>query len=205
MFSLRKSYFQADASLKRACSLFRRDLGAAATIEFVLLAPVILSMLALIVAGGEGFEVNRKVTMVVRTLADLASQQQNLKSTSVTVSGTTIPAGTYTATQILSAASLVIAPYDSTQLSLVLSEVSANGSGSGTVVWSQANGNGTALSVGSSVTVPSNITTSGYLILGAASYNFAPLQIFLPMAAFPITDSLYLAPRTGTIGVQCCS
>jgi len=183
------------ASCKRLWARFSHDLGAGATVEFVMLTPVILSMLALVVVGGEGFEINRKVTTVVRTLADLASQQTSIGATG----------STYTYTQILNAASLVVQPYDSSQLSLVLSEVSANGTGTGVVKWSQANAQGTALTVGATVTVPSNITTAGYLILGSARYNFTPLQIFLPMAAFPITDSLYLAPRSGTTGVTCCT
>ena len=199
MSSWRKSLSALAGFAKRRSSPFCRDFTAAATVEFVLLAPVILTMIALVVIGGEGFELNRKITMVVRTLADLASQQTNIGTSS----------SNYTYTQLLNAASLVVQPYDSSQLSLVLSEVSTNGSGTGVVNWSQGNAaavaNSMVLTAGATVTVPSNITTAGYLILGSARYNFQPLGIYLPVATFPITDSLYLAPRQGTSGVSCCS
>jgi len=195
----RKAFVAPVDSVGQSLSRFWRDLTAAATIEFIFLTPVILTMIGLVVAGGEGFELNRKITMVVRTLADLASQQTNIGTSS----------STYTYTQLLNAASLVIQPYDSSQLSLVLSEVSANGAGTGVVKWSQGNtaavANSMVLTAGATVSVPTNITAAGYLILGSARYNFQPLGIYLPIAAFPITDSLYLAPRQGTSGVACCS
>ena len=125
----RKAFVAPVDSVGQSLSRFWRDLTAAATIEFIFLTPVILTMIGLVVAGGEGFELNRKITMVVRTLADLASQQTNIGTSS----------STYTYTQLLNAASLVIQPYDSSQLSLVLSEVSANGAGTGVVKWSQGN------------------------------------------------------------------
>jgi Flp pilus assembly protein TadG len=194
MASWRKASLTGPSFPRRLLARFRRDFQGAATVEFAILLPVILSMLVIIVVGGEGFELNRKITMVVRTLTDLATQQTNIGTSSTT----------YTYTQILNAASLVVQPYSSSSLGMVLSEISTNGSGTGTVTWSKANSNATALSAGSSVTVPSNITSSGYLILGTASYSYTPLGIFIPMAAFTITDSLYLAPRTGA-NVSCCS
>jgi Flp pilus assembly protein TadG len=194
MFNWRKATSMGVSSTRRLWSRLPGNISGAATIEFVLLTPALLTMMALIVFGGEGLEINRKVTMVVRTLADLTTQQTNVGTSSTT----------YTYTQLLNAASLVIQPYDSSQLALVLSEVSANGAGTGVVTWSKANAQGTALAVGSTVSVPANITTAGYLILGSASYNFAPLQIYFPIASFSITDSLYLAPRVGT-SVACCT
>ena len=177
---------------------FPRDVRGAAAVEFALLCPVMAGLLALGLLAGEGFEINRKLTMSVRTLADLASQQTEVGAASTT----------YTYSQILGAAACVMAPYatenstggncSASQLTMTLSEVSTTGSGSGTVVWSETTTGGTALTVGSSVTVPSNITTSGttvYLILGQAQYTYNPLNFYYQSSAITLSDSLFLSPR----------
>lgn len=170
---------------------FSRDARGAATIEFVLLFPAIASLLAVIVFGGEGFEIDRKLTMTVRTLADLASQQTDVG-----------PAATYPCSSLLSAAALVIAPYSSSALSMTLSEIQVTASGSGKVVWSKTS-NGTALTVGASVSTPANIT-SGYLILGQATYAYNPLQIYIQSNAITLSSSLYLSPRKASVGCTGC-
>lgn len=162
--------------------------------ELAFLAPVLLSLLAIIILAGNGFDISRKVTQTARTLTDIASQQANIGSSSTT----------YTYSQILSAASLVIAPYDSSQLSMVLSEIETNGTTQGTVIWSKANGNGVALAVGATVIVPAGLQSSSYVILGTVSYRYNPLQIYLSANAITLSDSIYLAPRAST-SVTCCS
>lgn len=173
---------------------FARDSRGAALVEFVMLFPVLAGILGLIVFGCQGFEIDRKLTMTVRTLADLASRQTNLGGTSTT----------YTYTEILTAAALVMAPYGDTNLSMVISEVQTNGTTSGTVVWSKATSNGTALTAGSTVTLPSDITTSGYLVLGQAQYNYNPMQIFYAANMITLQKALFLAPRNSS-SIACCS
>jgi Flp pilus assembly protein TadG len=173
---------------------FPRDIRGAATVEFVLLFPVAAGILGLVMFGGQGFEIHRKLTMTVRTLADLATQQSNVGLSSAT----------YTYSQLLTAASLVMTPYGDSNLSMTLSEIQTNGAGAATVVWSQATANGTPLAQGSTVTVPSNFTTAGYLILGQAQYNFNPLSIFYQTNAITLSSTLYLAPRVGA-SIACCS
>ncbi len=171
-----------------------REEGGSASVELAFLAPVLLSLLAIIILAGNGFDISRKVTQTARTLTDIASQQANIGSSSTT----------YTYSQILSAASLVIAPYDSSQLSMVLSEIETNGTTQGTVIWSKANGNGVALAVGATVIVPAGLQSSSYVILGTVSYRYNPLQIYLSANAITLSDSIYLAPRAST-SVTCCS
>ncbi len=164
-------------------------------VEFALIVPALLAMTALVVVGGIGFELNRKVTLTMRTLTDLATQQTNIGTSSTT----------YTYTNILNAASLVVAPYDPSKLSMVLSEVQTNGTTSATVVWSQANAQGAALAAGSTVTVPSNLSASGYLILGQVTYKYNPLNIFVSASPITLSNSLYMAPRVVAGHVNCCS
>ena len=106
---------------------FWRDVRGAATVEFVLLFPVVAGLLACVLFAGEGFEMSRKVTMTVRTLADLASQQTEVGASSTA----------YTYSQILGAAACVMAPYatenatggncSASPLTMTLSEISPPG------------------------------------------------------------------------------
>jgi len=180
-----------NASL-RVRDTIRRWLGetrAAATVEFAFVAPAMLIMMALIVFAGQAFEIQRKVTLTMRTLTDLVTQQSDVTSTS----------STYTYSQILSAASLVIAPYDSTQLQMVISEVQTNGSTTAKVIWSKATGTGaTALTVGSSVSVPRYVEANGYLIVGTVNYTYNPLNIFVQTSPITLTDTIYMSPRIST-------
>ena len=173
---------------------FVRSTNGVAAIEFAFIAPVIFAMVGLIVLGGIGFEINRKVTQVATTLINLAALQTNIGASS----------GTYNYSQILSAASLVIAPYAPSQVSLTLSEVKTNGSGTGVVVWSQATGGATPLGVGSSYPVPANLSSSNYVLVGAASYVYNPLNIFYYVSPITLQDTITVAPRAST-SVACCN
>ena len=172
------------------------DARAMATVEFAMVTPAMLSLTALVVFAAQGFELQRKVTLTMRTLTDLVTQQSAIGTTTAT---------SYTYSQILAAASLVMAPYDASQMQMVITEIQTNGTTSGKVIWSQATGTGaTAYTAGSSITVPSNLTSPGYLIYGTVSYNYNPLQIFLPSNAITLSDSIYMSPRVSG-SIQCCS
>lgn len=51
-----------------------RDARGSATVEMALILPVALSLLGLVMIGGQGFEVQRKVVLAARTMTDLVSQ-----------------------------------------------------------------------------------------------------------------------------------
>jgi Flp pilus assembly protein TadG len=173
----------------------RSESRGSVTVEFAMIVPAMLMLLSIVVFAGQGFEIQRKVTLTMRTLTDLAAQQTNIGTSSTT----------YTYTQILNAASLVMTPYNSTGLSMVLSEVSTSGNGTGTVVWSQATSDTTALTTGASVSIPSNLTTSSYMIVGTVSYTYNPLNIFFSVGGIPLSNSIAMAPRASTGSVACCN
>jgi Flp pilus assembly protein TadG len=173
---------------------FLRRTDGAAAVEFAFAAPVVLAMVALVVFAGIGFEINRKVTQVAATLTDLASLQTNIGASSPT----------YTYSQILGAASLVIAPYSSSSVSMTLSEIQTNGGANGTVVWSQASGGATALAIGSSYPVPANLSSSSYILVGTASYSYNPLNLFEQTSPISLGSTIYMAPRASS-SVSCCS
>lgn len=98
--------------LSQLRSSFCRDAKGVSAVEFALILPF---MLALFIGGSEfsrGIDNSRKVTLLARTLADLTSQGD-----------TPTPMASSTMQDILSAAPLVLAPYNSSSAGIVVSAV----------------------------------------------------------------------------------
>ena len=107
------------------------------------------------VEASQGIAANRKVTLTAHALADLASQYTDITNADMT--------------NILAAGSAIIAPYAAANLQEVVSEISINAQGSASVVWSDTL-NGTALTVGQTVTVPPSLAVPNtYLLLARSS------------------------------------
>ena len=140
---------------------FARDREAVSAVEFAIVLPF---MVLLYIGGaevGDGLAIQYKVTETARTVTDLASQYVSIDS--------------MTMSNILGASSEVVAPYASSSMIMTVSEVSpTNSSGQGTITWS-CSLNGTARTVGSSVTLPTSLQTpSGVsLIWGEVTYPYS--------------------------------
>lgn len=182
--------------LKASFRRWLRDSRAVATVEFVLVTPAMLMLMAIVVFAAQGFELQRKVTLTMRTLTDLVTQQSDISVAN---------APTYNINQVLAAASLVMAPYDPTLMQMVISEVKVTGATTAVVQWSKATGtSAVALTAGATVTIPSNLAATGtFLVLGTVNYNYNPLQILLPSNAITLSDSIYMAPRISG-SINCC-
>jgi Flp pilus assembly protein TadG len=158
-----------------------RDRKAAAAVEFAGLLPF---MLLLYVGGVEvalGVSADRKVTLTSRTVADLASRQTNIDDP--------------TMTNILGASSAVIAPFDSTKVSVIVSNVYVNAQGRAHICWSNAL-NTTARAVGSTVTLPAALATPNTALMwGEASYIYAPTLGYYMTGSMTLYDNIYMAPR----------
>jgi hypothetical protein len=98
-------------------------------------------------------------------------------------------------TNILNAASDIVYPYSASNLQTVVSELAIDAQGNATVVWSDTL-NGTARTVGSSVTIPSNLATPNTnLLLGETTYSFTPSYGHAVTGTMPLSDQIYLQPR----------
>ena len=162
-------------------SRFSAEKNGVAAIEFAMLLPLMLTLFLGSVELSTGVAINRKAAIAAHTVADLASQYTNVTNADMT--------------NILNAATDIIYPYSSTNLQTDVSELAIDGQGNATVVWSDTL-NGTARTVGSSVTIPSNLATPNtYLLLGETTYNYNPSYSSAVTGTMPLNDQIFMRPR----------
>lgn len=159
----------------------RDDRGIAAT-EFALVLPVLL----VIVLGGyqlsQAASAYRKVTRTARTVADLTTQYVTMGSSDMST--------------VLNASAQVMTPFDTTALSIVLTEFAVSASGTATVTWSQTL-NGTALTTGSTVILPAGVCLpNASVVLANVTYRYTPAIGYKLTGPFVMSSALYMSPRT---------
>jgi Flp pilus assembly protein TadG len=167
--------------LKGQFARFVRERRGLAAVEFALLLPVLLTLYLGSYEVTTGLSIQRKVSLTAHALADLSSQFTSISDSDMS--------------NILNAASDIIAPYASASLQVVVSELSVNAQGQASVVWSDTL-NGTALTPGQSVTIPSSLAVPNtYLMFGQASYNYNPTYGYVVTGPLTLSDQIYMAPR----------
>jgi Flp pilus assembly protein TadG len=186
---MREPFVPTAASRRFARLSFRLLTGDArgtALIEFALISPVMLLLLALCVNAGEALAIAQKVTSTSRTIVDIVSKNSQLSTSQMTA--------------ILNAAAYTMSPNVSANLSMVVAEIQTDSSGAATVAWSAAAYGGTALTKGKSFTLPPSMAVpSTYYIYGQVSYTFSPLGLsFLPAHSIVLTDNAYFSPRVSS-------
>ena len=160
---------------------FVRDRRGLAAVEFALTLPLMLALYLGSVEVTQGVSIKRKVSLTAYAVADLASQHTSINNADMS--------------NILNAASAIIAPYASGNLQTTVSELAVDGQGQATVVWSDSLG-GSALTVGQAVTVPSSLAVPNtYLILGQAQYNYNPTYGYVLTSTLTLSDQMFVLPR----------
>jgi Flp pilus assembly protein TadG len=178
-----------------AAARLRRDERGIAAVEFAVILPVMLAMFFAIVELSSGVAVNRKVTIVARTLSDLTSQ-----SVSVTDSELT---GFFTA------GNLVLWPYSTTPIRATITQLYIDPTtSSAKVMWSKDNGSGTARTKGDTVAIPTNLIAKDatnktidnqYLIYSEVGYTYVPaVGYVMNKAGVTLTNNAYTRPRQST-------
>ena len=162
----------------------RSDERGVSAVEFALLLPLMVALYLGTVEISQAISADRKVTLTSRTVADLISQVSSINNAGMT--------------DVLNASSSVMAPFKTTTLKVVVTCVSIDANGKATVTWSDTF-NGTARSVGSTVTVPTalNIANST-LIWSEVSYVYTPAIGYIITGSMTLKDQLYMAPRLST-------
>lgn len=149
----------AKSRLRQIWGRLARDRRGVSAVEFVLIFPLLVGLLAGTVDFGQALMVSRKMDQIVSTLGDMVSQ----KSAWTTSDLDAIVTGTAT----------IIQPFDSTNLQIQMTVLDVATNLTTTVNWARAY-HTTALTKGSAspVTIPTNIAEAGVqLIAVKATYS----------------------------------
>lgn len=162
-----------------------RDRRGVAAVEFALLMPVYL----LLYLGG--FEVSQAVA-IYRKLSDTTVELANITSQYTTMSKTDV-------NSVEAASAQIMAPYSTSGVAIVVSEISTDASSHATVSWSVPYNGATALTAGAAYTLPSGmITASTSYILVKTTYTYTPSIGSAFIGSIPMTDQIYMLPRQST-------
>jgi Flp pilus assembly protein TadG len=160
----------------------KRDTRGVAAVEFALILPVMLAMYLGMVEMTQGVNINRKVTLLSRTLADLAAQASTINNGD--------------STNIFAAASQVMQPYPMTGAGMLI--VSAIIKNDSTVQFCWGDASGTGLSVPSSVTLPAGLVIPNTsVIIATARLPYTPAAKLIS-TSYTLSEVTYMRPRLST-------
>jgi len=159
----------------------RGEKGGMAAVEFALILPALLALVFGAIEVTNVLIVKSDTTNLASTAADLVAQESSVSNADIT--------------NVFNALTALIYPYNSSAAKIVITSIIDDGHGGGKVAWSDAK-NGTARSVGSTVTVPSGlITTGGSTILAEVTYTYSTPSTYLVKIPVTLTNSFYSHPR----------
>lgn len=168
---------------------FLADRSGLSAVEFALMLPILIALYFGAVEFSDAMTVDRRVTTIASTTADLAAQAEE------------IPAGEMQ--NIFGAARSIMKPYDSNGVAIVLTSVVADEDNNTTVDWSCTNGSGSAHTPGSTFTLPPNLTqpfTS--VIVAEVAYSHTSFLSKFIDTPINMTETFYLRPRRSlTVGL----
>jgi Flp pilus assembly protein TadG len=168
---------------RSAAGLWNDRSGIAAT-EFAIIVPIMLVMFFGTVEFSSGVAVDRKVTLMARTLSDLTSQSTSVADTDMT--------------NFFAASNAIMTPYSSTPTKSTISQLYVNPTTlKATVQWSKGSVPRTTSSV---VTIPTALAVGGtYLIFSEVSYLYTPaVGYVMAKAGITLSDVSYTRPRQST-------
>jgi len=168
------------------CALgrFVSDRRGISAVEFAIVLPFMVALYAGSIEFGEGLSTEYKATLAARTVADIASQYVSIDAP--------------TMTSILGAASTVMTPYSANNMTVVLSEVTTDAKGHGTITWSAAQ-NGNAHTVGQAVALPADLQIPSISLLwGEVTYPYTPSVGYIATGTISLYETQYFYPRLST-------
>jgi Flp pilus assembly protein TadG len=169
------------ARARRPVRRLLRDKRGISAVEFAMLLPLMVTLYLGCVETSTGIAIDRKVTLVARSLGDLVAQATTITNDEMT--------------NILNASAAVVQPYQDSSLRITVSSVAIDAGGVAKIAWSETK-NGTALTVGTTVTLPAALNTaSTSLIWAQAQYTYTPTIGYVITGPMNLTDQIYMRPR----------
>jgi Flp pilus assembly protein TadG len=173
-----------------------------AALEFAIIMPVILLLFLGTFDAGNAIAVYAKVRAATYALGAITNQYGNGQFA-------TTPISTTIMTTITGATTAILAPYSSSPVTVVISQIKATSSTQATVNWSYSPTAGQALTQNNPFTLPTNFITNScgasvsssnpcYAIYAQVSYTFTPSFGAFITGPITLSDSLYTTPRITT-------
>ena len=169
--------------LRRSALGLFGDTGGIAATEFAVILPIMLVAFFGTVEFCSAVAVNRKVTLMARTLSDLTSQNANVTDTQLT--------------NFFAASTAIMTPYSATPVQSTITEIWVNNSQQARVQWSKGSNQH---SVGSTLTIPGALQVKNtYLIYSEVSYQYVPtIGYVMGKTGVNLSDISYTRPRQST-------
>ena len=167
---------------RSAKDLFGDISGIAAT-EFAIVVPVMLLLFFGTDEFASGIAVNRKVTLMARTLSDLTSQNIAVTDTQLT--------------NFFNASSSIMTPYSATPVRSTITELYVDpATKAARVQWSKGSAPRTA---GTTVPIPTALQVGDtYLIYSEVNYAFVPTVGYVLKNMITLKDFTFTRPRQST-------
>jgi Flp pilus assembly protein TadG len=179
----------------RSIALFRDDRRGLAAVEFAMILPVMLLLFFGTVEFSSGVAVDRKVTLMARTLSDLTSQSPSVADTDLV--------------NFFSASVGIMTPYDATPTKAQLSEVYVDSTKIAKVKWTKA---ATIAAGATQATLSTSTRTNGqdvtsvipsallipntFLIFSEVNYTYKPaVGYVMGKDGINLSDVAYTRPR----------
>lgn len=165
---------------RRSASELLVDRSGLAAIEFAMIVPLML----LLFFGTDEFSsavaVNRKVTLMARTVSDLTSQNISVTDAQLT--------------NFFNASKAIMTPYPSTPVKATVSELYIDPATKvARVQWSKG---AEPRGLGTSVTIPTALQVGGtYLIYSEVNYAFVPTIGYVMKSSITLKDFTFTRPR----------
>jgi Flp pilus assembly protein TadG len=153
-------------------------------VEFALILPAMVTVFFGIGEITSFVQASNRMTKVAASIADLVAQDSAIDDAEMA--------------DILLCADAIMQPFPAGTMSVRVTSVVADASGTTTVEWSDAR-NTTERSTGSSITVPNGVVSPGMgVILTEVSYTYTSSFGMFLTQGIEATDSFYARPRRST-------
>jgi Flp pilus assembly protein TadG len=170
--------------IRRSARDLSGDTRGIAAIEFAMIVPLMLVLFFGTVEFSSGVAVDRKVTLMARTLSDLTSQNISVTDNQLT--------------NIFNASTGIMTPYSVTPLKSTITELYIDPTTKvARVQWSKGDA---PRGAGSTVAIPAALAVGDtYLIYSEVSYTYVPaVGYVMAKAGINLSDFTYTRPRQST-------
>jgi Flp pilus assembly protein TadG len=175
---------------------FSSDQKGIAAMEFALIVPIMVGLYFMLSETANGLRASRKVTMVSRVMADLASRPATLTDAD--------------RNDMFASAVPILSPFSATTGSFRVSSIRFDATGKGYVDWSEVQGTGvgpkltrcTPTEVRPSPSLPPISVPAGLkipntsVILAEAQVKYQPVVGYNITGVIDLNDKLYMRPRS---------